>query len=101
MQVRRTSLRCNHEPFVDSFPPPPAATIPVAMTPVVGGIGGAAAGLPPPPACMLQLACEDQNESYVSAWFCAPNIDADGECAPVAGILIGKGELETYAFERY
>lgn len=49
-------------------------------------------------ACTPQLACVDQKESYVSAWFVAPNVvaPADGD----AGALIGNGELETYAFAR-
>ena len=69
-----------------------------------GALTGAVVWVATPPApagCALQLACVDQNESYVSAWFCAPNMLAEGECEPVAGMLIGNGELETYAFERY
>lgn len=49
-----------------------------------------------------QVVCDDQKESYVSAWSVAPNCDVGGgDPDPDMGILIGNGELEIYVVERY
>ena len=73
-------------------------------TPDAKAPSGGTAGPTRPPVvataagCAFQLACADQNESYVSAMFAPPN--AVGPTLGDGGTLIGKGELETYAFAR-